>query len=411
MLVAVFVLGHVDRNILNILIEPIKRELGASDTLMGVLTGPAFALFFAGAGVPIARLADRGSRTRIVLVGLVLWSIVTAAQGAVRALWHLVIARILVGVGEATTSPASHSLISDYYPPERRATALAAFTLSGHLGMMIGYVLGGFINDWAGWRAAFVIVGLPGLLLALLVAAKLREPVRGGIEGRSDSAGEGAHAFGEVFRYLWQRRSFRHINAAAPLYVATVFGFNVWGPTFLMRVHGMSTSEAGVLFGPVTGIAGVLGTLAAGALSDRWSVRDPRWSMRISAVGGLGMLPFAGGFLFAPRPAPALACFAVQAFLATFWMGPTYWAVQGLAKLRMRALAVAILLLGINVLGLAIGPLAIGVLNDVFAGRFGAQGIRYSLLIVSLAGPWAALHSLLAARALRADLAAARTRD
>ena len=403
-LLAIFVFSHVDRNILNILVEPIRSELGVSDTAMGWLTGPAFSVFYASLAVPIARLADRISRRTIVLVGLVLWSLVTAAQGLVRVFSDLAVARIMVGVGEATTSPASHSMISDLYPPERRAMPLALFGSGGHIGTMLGYMIGGVVNDWMGWRTAFVVVGLPGLALALLAWATIREPQRGVVEAQQD---EREYGMGEVFRYLWSRRSFRHLNIACILYVASIYGFNVWGPTFLIRVHGMTTSEAGLFFGPVTGIAGLSGSLFSGWLSDRLARRDVRYSMWIPALGGVLAIPFGVAFLFADDPMLGLFFYGCQVFVATFWMGPGFWACQGLAKLRMRAMAAAVLLMNVNLFGMAMGPVLIGSMNDALRGAYGELGIRYSLLALCIPLLWAAFHSLAANRTLAADLAAA----
>ena len=403
MLLVLFVSSHVDRNILNILIDPIRNELDVSDTWMGLLAGPAFALFYAILGVPVARWADRASRKAIILAGLVIWSLMTAAQGLVRLFWQLLAARVLVGVGEATISPASHSMVSDYYPPERRAKALAIYTSGGHIGMMVGYMLGGFIQEAFGWRMAFVVVGLPGLALAVLFGLTVREPARGESEARHD---ETKHGLGETLLYLWARPTFRHLNYSAVLYVVVIFAFNVWGPAFLMRVHDMPIAEAGLFFGPVTGIAGFAGTLASGALADRLSLRDVRWQMWIPMLGGLGMLPFAVGFLFAPEPRVGLAFYALQVFLSTFWMGPSFWVCQGLARLRMRAMAAAILLLNINIFGTGLGPLALGILNDLFRGPYGELGIRYSLLTVCVLMFWAVFHSYRVSRTLAVDLAA-----
>ena len=404
-LLAIFVFSHVDRNILNILVEPIQAELDISDTAMGWLTGPAFSLFYASLAVPIARLADHTSRRAIILAGLVLWSLVTAAQGLVRTLSHLVTARILVGVGEATTSPASHSMISDLFPPERRAMPLALFGSGGHLGTMLGYMIGGVVNDWMGWRTAFVVVGVPGLALALLAWLTIREPQRGVVEARGN---EREYGMREVFQYLWALRTFRLLNFACILYVATIYGFNVWGPTFLIRVHGMSTSEAGLFFGPVTGVAGLLGSLFSGFLSDRLTRRDVRYAMWIPALGGLLAVPFCLAFLFAEDPMLGLTFYGCQVFVATFWMDPGFWACQGLAKLRMRAMAAAVLLMNVNLFGMAMGPVLIGSMNDALRASYGEMGIRYSLLALCLPLLWAVFHSLRANRSFAADLALAR---
>ncbi len=399
----VMIMSHVDRNILVILMGPIRDELELSDTWMGFLTGPAFALFYTFAGIPIARLADRRSRKLIIAIGLAAWSLCTVAQGFARNLWHFAALRVLLGVGEATASPPSHSLISDYFSPERRATALSFFSMGGHIGILIGLSLGGFLGETVGWRQAFVVVGIPGLLLALVVALGIVEPQRGMSEQREDEA---QPSFGETLRHLFRKKSFPHITFGMSLYVMTVYGMNVWGPQLMVRVHGMELAEAGWKFGLATGISGALGTMVGGGLVDRLSRRDVRFGLWIPAIGGFGMIPFAFLFLFADEPLPALGAFAAMLFLTTLYMGPSFSLTQGLATLRMRAQAAAILLFSVNVIGSALGPQLIGILNDLLQETYGDEGIRYSLLVLVVASAWAAVHSLLGARTLAADLEA-----
>lgn len=405
LLMLMFVFGHIDRNILNVFIEPIKTEFGASDFAMGLLTGLSFVLFYTLAGVPIARLADRRSRKVIILCGLSLWSLMTAAQGAARTFWQLAAARVAVGVGEATISPAAHSIISDLYPPERRALPLGIYALGGHVGMLLGFAFGGLIGETLGWRVAFVVVGLPGLAIALLGWATLREPARGQSEARA--ASDAAPSFAEVVGYLKRRRSYVHLCIAAALYAGVAGTFNIWGIAFMQRVHGLSMAEAGVQFGLATGIPGVLGTLASGWLTDRLTARDLRWSLWIPALGGVAMVPFGVAFVFAQDPQLGLLAYAAQVFLSTFWMAPAFSSAQGLAKLSMRATASAIFLLVINAIGLVILPALVGAASDALSAQHGSDGLRYALLGLIGFNLWGVCHTLAMARHLEADLAAA----
>ena len=405
LLLLIFVLGHVDRNILNVFIGPIKEEFGASDLSMGLLTGLYFVLFYTFAGIPIARLADRSSRKVIILTGLVLWSLMTAVQGAARAFWQLATARILVGVGEATISPSSHSIISDLYPPERRALPLGIFTLGGHLGMLVGFAGGGYLVESLGWRIAFVAVGLPGLVVALLAWATLREPIRGLSEQRS-SAVE-APPFSEVLRYLLRNRTFVHLALAAALFAGVAGTFNIWGIEFMRRVHGWGVAESGLRFGLATGIPGAIGTIVSGWLVDRLSGRDRRFVVWIPAIGGIAMLPFSVAFVMGSDPNLSLLAYAAQVFLSTFWMAPAFSTAQGLARLRMRATTSAIFLLVINLIGLSALPAMVGALSDAFGAHYGSDGLRYALLVLSAFNLWAVAHVLRMGRTLEADLAAA----
>ena len=402
-LFVVYVFNFVDRYILSVLLEPIKQDLGVSDTWMGFLTGTAFALFYTTAGIPLARWSDRGVRRSIVAMGLALWSALTAASGLVTSFWQLALARIGVGVGEATASPASHSMISDLFPSERRGRALGIYGMGANIGILAGAWLGGWLNDLYGWRMAFVLVGAPGLALALLVRVTLREPPRGHADGvRVDAA---PPRLEEVARHLWSRPCFRHLALAAGLYAFAGYAFILWGAPFLIRIHGMSTTEVGFWFGLAAGLGGALGAYLGGDLSDRLARRDPRWRMRIPALGALASIPFAGGFLFARDPGPALAAFFGTLVFAAFYISPTYAVTQGLATPRMRALASALILFALNLIGLGLGPQTVGILNDLLRPAWGDDAIRVSLACVWLVNLWAIAHSLRAARTLRDDLA------
>ncbi|MAG29774.1 MAG: MFS transporter [Deltaproteobacteria bacterium] len=401
----VYAVNLMDRQLLSILLEPIKQDLGISDTALGFLTGFAFAIFFSVAGIPIARWADRGSRRDVIAIGLVLWSLATAASGLALSFVHLALARIGVGVGEAAGNPPAQAMISDYFPPERRATAIAVFTMGANVGIMMGLVAGGWLADQVGWRQTFLIVGLPGIALALVIRLTLREPSRGASEGRGDI--DAPPSLAEVLRYFARMRTYRHICAATALYNFASYGFLAWVPTFLIRVHEMSPTEVGLSLGPIAGIAGAAGTLTGGLLGDRLGLRDVRWRMWIPAVGGLGTAPFLFAFLFLPDASQAVLCYVPIAFFGAIWSGPTYAIVQGLAKLRMRAMAAAVLIFALNFFGMGLGPQIVGLLNDLLDVRFAGEAIRYSLLLVGLAKIWGSLHSVLGARSLEADLRSA----
>ncbi len=408
LLVLLYVINYIDRQVLAVLLEPIKQEFHASDKAMGLLAGLAFALFYTTAGVPIARFADRGSRRNVIVWGVVVWSAMTAACGLARNFAQLAVARVGVGIGEAALNPAAHSLISDYFPPHRRATALAVFNMGGNVGVMIGFIAGGWIGETFGWRTAFMVVGLPGLAAALLTRLTLREPLRGASDLLRDDSTEGAEfpRFREVVSYMLARPTFRHVSLAAGFYVFAAYGCTIWGPTFLIRVHGMSLAETGLWMGLVQGIGGGLGTFLGGHFADRFGQRDARLLAFIPAIGGVLAIPLLGVFLFAPTPALALAGYAPAMVFSLFFVGPSYSVVQGIARIRMRAQAAALVLLTMNLIGLGIAPLVVGALNDGLSSRFGNEAVRYSLLVTAAASLWAVVHSLLAARTIREDLAA-----
>jgi predicted MFS family arabinose efflux permease len=396
LLFVAYVFNFVDRNLLNALLEPVKKDLGASDSVMGLLTGTAFALFYAVLGIPIARWADLWVRRSIISLGLALWSAMTAATGLAQSLLQLSLARIGVGVGEAALSPPAHSLLSDYFPPERRATALSIYAVGIHVGILFSLTLGGWLGDQYGWRQTFLILGLPGLALAALVRLTVREPAR--------PPAAQAPSVRDVVVHLWRLRSFRHLSFAIGLTAFAGYGFTAFAPAFLQRVHHLSSTEAGHL-GYALGIGGAIGSISAGLLADRLGRRDVRWWLWLPALATVGPLPFTLTFLFHGNATAALAWSLPGFAIGAFYQGPTFSTVQTLAPLQMRAVASGVLLFVTNVIGLACGPPAVGLLNDyVFVG-LGDEAVRYSLASVMLVmAGWGLVHYLLAARALREDL-------
>jgi MFS family permease len=398
-----YVLNFVDRQILSILLEPIKEELDVSDSAMGFLTGTAFALFYATAGIPIARWADVSPRRTIISLGLAAWSAMTVLSGLVQSFAQMALARVGVGVGEAALSPPAHSLIADYYPPERRATAMGIYSMGIHIGILFGLLAGGWLEQFWGWRRAFFVVGIPGLVLAVVVRLSVREPARGGLDVAP--ASEAVPDVGAVMRSLWSLRSFRHLSLASGLTAFAGYALGAWGPTFLRRVHELPGGEIGTKFGLVLGVGGAIGSVLAGLLADRLGQRDVRWWLRVPAVAALGPQPFVIGFLFVGQPDLALVVLFPGLVLASLYQGPVFATVQALAEVRMRSVASAVLLFVINIIGLALGPQAVGVLNDTLFASRGDAAVAYSLaLVAGVMGVWGCVHFLIAARALPGEL-------
>lgn len=402
LLVVVYTFNFIDRQILSILLEPIKTELELSDTAMGMLTGFAFAAFYATLGIPIARYADRGNRRNLVALALAVWSAMTAVSGLAMNFWHMLIARIGVGVGEAGCSPPAHSMIADYFPADQRATALGIYSLGIPIGIMFGLFAGGWINEFFGWRMAFFVVGLPGLLLALLVRFTLKEPERGMAEGRVAAVDQ--PSIGETIALLWQKPSFRHLAFAAALTAFVGYGVVTWVPAFLSRSFGLGTGEIGTYFGLILGIPGGIGIALGGYLADRFGAKDTRWYLWTTAVALMLAVPFNAVAYLGTTATITFLAMIIPVLLGNFYQATTFSQTQGLVELRMRAVAAGILLFIINIVGLGLGPQLVGILSDILEPTYGSESLRYSLLIFSFTNVWAAIHFYIAGKHLKKDL-------
>lgn len=400
----VYVFNFIDRQIMAVLIDPIKAEFGVSDTAMGFLSGFAFVFFYTLVGIPIARWADRGSRRFIISLAIAVWSLMTAASGMARSFGELAIIRVLVGVGEAGATPPSHSLLADYFPLNKRATALAIYSWGVYIGAALAFPIGGYLVSHYGWRTAFYAVGLPGVLLSLLVWFTVREVPRGSAEASTANI---EHAsLGEVIRFLLSRRSFILIVLGSSLQSLSGFGVIIWGAPFLSRVHEMGWTEIGVTMGWIIGIAGCTGVFFGGRLADRLGRRDTAWYMRLPALESFLCIPFVAGFALLTDTRLAILSFIPFYFLGAAYVGPMHAMVQSLVRVRMRATASAILLFVVNMIGAGLGPLAIGLLNDyVFGPIYGDEAIRYSILVIGLVGGLASILFWQASKSLNADLA------
>jgi len=403
LLFGVAVLNMLDRQILGMLVTPIKTEFGVSDTAIGFLTGPSFALFYALAGIPIARWADRGVRRSIISLGLLVWSGLTLASGMAVNFGHLVVARLGVGVGEAAGTPPSHALISDYFPPERRTFALAVFTIGASTGVAMAHLVGGWVSELWGWRMVFVVAGIPGLALALLIRFTVREPPRGRFDG--DAAAPRDEGWFAAVGVLARIPSYRHLVIAASLHSFAFSGSMIWYPPFLTRVHGLSASEIGTALALFSSLPAGLGIFVGGLLTDRLMRRDVRWIQGYAGFTMLAFAPFALGFLFFPTPSLAFGCLVISAFLMGTSTPGIHVTTQALAPARMRALASAINLLLLSLVGAGLGPFFVGVLNDYLEPTVGAEAVRYTLSIVAITAVWSSFHNFMSARHLVRDLA------
>ena len=408
-LTLVFTSSHVDRQIIGILLQPIKTDLGASDTQMGFLVGLTFAIFYATLGMPIAMLADRGNRRNIIAIAVTIWSAMTVACGFATSFFQLALTRIGVGIGEAGSNPPSHSLISDYFPIEQRSTAMAIFAVGVNLGLLFAYIGGGWMSQHLGWRTAFFVVGAPGLLIALIVRFTLIEPTRGAAE-KTVQTNTTPPSFMTVARNMWATKSLRHVVAGGSLAAFVGYGMVLWLPAYFVRSHGLSQTEVGFTLAFLYGIIGGIGTFCSGVIADRMSARDARWNLWVVAIGMTIVVPLAVASFLVETTWIAIALFCIPAFCSGFYIGPGFSAIQSLAPVRMRSVSAAINLFLTNLIGLGIGPQLVGVLSDYFKADYGNESLRYSLMIFVCINLWAALHYVLANRYIREDLALAETR-
>lgn len=381
-LLIVYIFNFLDRQIVNILAEPIKGELGLSDTQLGLLAGPAFAVFYALLGIPIARYADKEgtNRVRLIAASLAVWSAMTAVCGLAQNFVQLLLARIGVGVGEAGCTPAAHSLITDSVPPEKRSSAIAFYGLGVPVGSLLGLIIGGVVNDLYGWRVALMMVGAPGLLLALVVLYAMREPRH----SRSEQAIEAARAVvplstKQALREIFSSRAFVYILIASSVVATLGYGKALWTISFFIRSHGLSTTEAGLSMAVALGLAGALGTWLGGKMADKYGRTDKRHLLTFPAYGMAIAAPilFLGYYMSDWRLAVALLI--VPSILNSAYYGPAYACVQGLVEPRARAVAASIMLFGQNLIGLGLGPFLFGVLSDMLQPAYGQESVRWVL--------------------------------
>ena len=403
LLTLVYTFNFIDRQLLSILQESIKLELLLSDSQLGLLTGFAFALFYVTAGLPIARLADRSNRRNIVAVSVGLWSFMTAISGLVQNYSQLLAARVGVGIGEAGGSPPSHSIVSDIFPPEKRASALSFYSTGVNLGILFGFLFGGWLNEFFGWRVAFMVVGIPGIILAFIVRATVKEPIRGLIENKV--ASDEQVPFKQVITVLWQRKTFRHLALASGLNAFAGYGTANWLASFFIRSHEMTTGELGTWLALSTGLFGAIGILLGGILADKLGKTDKRWYLWVPGIATILVAPFMLFTLLTGSQYVALLCAFIPGLLQNVYLGNSIATTHSLVGLRWRSTASAILFLVLNIIGLGLGPFAVGYLSDFLSPSLGTESLRYAMVaLLPTAMIWSSIHFLIASRTLQKDL-------
>lgn len=425
LLLLAYTFNFLDRQVLNILAEPIKLEMGLTDSQLGMLTGLSFAILYTVLGIPIGRMADRANRVGVIGVSMVCWTGFTIACGFAANLLQLAVFRIGVGVGEAGCTPAAHSLISDCLPEHRRARALAFYSLGVPIGSLLGLTLGGVLAHAIGWRMTMVAVGAPGLLIAVVIMIALKDPRHA---SRTETREE-VPSLAEVLAELRRKPSFWWLAFGAAFTSFTAYGQAAFMASFYLRNHsaalpefahrvgnatGLDVGNTGVVgsvLGLTFGLTGILGTLAGGMLAERKGARFGRAYTSVPAAASVIAVPAYTASLLVSNFTVSLALLTVPLFLKAIWHGPVYASVQGLVRPQSRATAAALLLFIVNIIGLGMGPLCVGALSDLLSRRLDAgEGLRLSMIVCGSVGLLSAVCFQVAGRFLTSELEAGRRR-
>jgi len=395
-----YALSITDRMILSVLFEPIRVEFGASDTQMGLLGGLSFALFYATLGVPIARLADQKDRRLIIVLSLGLFSLMTAMSGLASGFVMLFLLRIGVGIGEAGVNPASQSIIADYYPEQHRGTAMSILAVGAPVGMIGGFLIGGTVSEAYGWRAAMFAVGIPGLALAALMYFLLREPQRGG-SGSAVVANTVQPGIKNSAVFMFKNTALRQLLIASTITGMGSYGASTWLPAFFVRVHDFSQAQVGLLMALLFGGLGAVGTLVGGKLFDVQSNKGPARGVWMIAIVQISVIPLYIAAYQVNAISFAIGLFLLPAFAGNFFLGPTLALIQSLSPVPMRAVAAAIKMFCLNLVGLSLGPLIVGFLSDVLQPEYQERSLPIALSVLALLSIWSAVHFWLCGKALQ----------
>lgn len=404
-LVLVYTLNFLDRQILGILAAPIKAELHLSDSQLGLMGGLAFAILYSTMGVPVAWLADRSSRAWIMTAALGLWSLFTAVCGFAGSFWQLFLARVGVGIGEAGGAAPAYSLISDYFPKQQRARALAAYSLGIPIGSGLGVIFGGLIAAWIGWRAAFIIVGGAGLLLAPIFRLTVRDPQRGGADADAGKPAvqAPAPAFRRVLAVLLPKRSFWLVAFGAAASSVCGYGVAFWLPSFFQRSFHLSLVHTAWFYGAINVLGGVLGIAGGGFLADKLGARNRANYPLIPAVAFLVAMPCFFAAVNTKSLVLGFLLFVIPTGLNLAWLGPVLTSVQHLVPANMRSTASALFLLINNLFGIAVGYYYFGAVSDLLHVRFGAESLRYAIYSGGAFYLLSSVLFIIASRTLRKD--------
>jgi MFS family permease len=422
LLMIAYTLSFLDRQVLSILVEPIKHELKVSDAQIGILTGPVFVIFYTFLGIPIAWLADRKSRPVIIAVSLTLWSGFTAVSGLAPNFVLLALARLGVGFGEAGCNPSSHSLIADISPPEQRASGLAFYSLGVPVGTFLGLAVGGLVADAYGWRAAFWVAAVPGLLLAALISLTVKEPRKlpaSPLDGLGRSVTQPLQDFSDVIRVLASKPTFWLVATATGFSALVGYAHLYYTSAFFLRCHAHDLDQIaagfglkakgflGLALGVVTGGGGLAGTLIGGAIADRAVMRDRRAFVSVPAIAAVAAVPFFFIIFLMKDTLPAIALVFIPNLIATIWYGPAYSTAQSVVPPKYRATSAALLLLILNLIGLLFGPTFLGFTSTYLSVQRhmgDAEGLRWAMILTGLFSFVAAALFWLARRTIRQDV-------
>jgi|TARA_B110000438_G_scaffold300876_1_gene354321 MFS family permease len=401
-LTIVYSFNFIDRQLLVILQESIKEEMGLSDSQLGLLSGFSFAIFYVFCGIPLAKLADSWVRRDILAISITVWSGMTALSGFAQNFIHLLFARVGVAVGEAGGSPPAHAMISDIFSEERRATALAVYSMGINFGILFGFLLGGWINEYYGWRTAFLVVGLPGIAVAVLLRMTVAEPIRGMSQGLGDD--QDTPKLSETLKLLWSRKSFRHLSLACAIHAFITYGAGNFLPSLFLRLHDIQSGELGTWLA-IGAVFGGFGTFMGGFLSDHLGKRDKRWYQWIPALSTIITLPFTLFVYTSGSTYLALGTTFLTSIFFSAYLAPNLAITHSLVGLRMRAMSSAVLFFILNLIGLGLGPLFIGMVSDFLNPTLGDESIRYAMVfVIPVLTIWSTLHYLFAAKYIREDL-------
>jgi predicted MFS family arabinose efflux permease len=400
----VSVLNYYDRNLITILVEPMKRDLHLTDANIGLLTGIGFALMYSLLGIPMARLADRHGRAKLLSATLAIWSLMTVLSGRAANYTAMLLARVGVGIGEAGGLPATHALAADYFSPANRGKALSVIGICGALGVSLAMAGGGLISDWRGWRAAFYIGGLPGLVLSALLLFTVRDRT-----ANPDSAKQSQPApkLRTVFAALWSRRSYVHLCSGLGIALIGGYGQFAWTPAFLMRTYHLSAGRVGSYYSAVVGPATLVAVFVGGALNDWLMKRDKRWSFWMLALCFAITVPVSLILFLVHNFALAMVMTFLSSVVGSLWVAPSYALVQSLAGPAMRAIAAAIFMMMVNIIGLGLGPYVTGALSDYLTPKLADSALAVSLSAVTMTCAVGVISFLMATRTVAADMNAA----
>jgi len=418
-LTIILAFNYVDRVAVGVVLENIKADLSLSDTQLGALSGIAFALFYSVMGIPIARWADRGNRITIISLTAAVWSVAVSFCGMATSFVQLVLIRIGVGVGEAGCIPPAHSLIADYFTRAERPRAVALYSQGGSLAMVFGYFATGWLNELFGWRATFVIVGVPGIVLAALARSSLKEPrlINASLAHPTSPAavGPGVAApepnLKDVFVVLWANTTFRHLLISFSLSYFFGYGILQWQPTFFIRSHGLTTGEVGTWFAVIYGLAGALGMYLGGEWASRYAAHNERLQLNACALTSACCAVLTAASLLVSNHYRAFALLGLANLLGYMSQGPVFATIQTLVAPRMRATSIALIYLFANFIGMGLGPLAAGVLSDALRPWLAEESLRYVLVLLSPGYAWAAWHVWRAGHTVARDVMGSQVDD